>query len=392
MVALAACAGTTPSSRPSDVPSPAVVPSPAATSTSVPGPATVARHKSLPAASDPIWVRVHSMTLPNKVRQLMVPSFAGTQAPTGLINGLHPGGLIYFSDNLTTQAQTKALSAQIQRAAHGVTYPILLMTDQEGSPVTRIPGTEDTPAGATFHGDADWARRTATATGQLMADLGLSTDLAPVSDVNTAGSGGVIGDRSFGSTPGVVSRLVTAQVCGYHAGGVATTAKHFPGHGSTDTDSHEKTAIIKESVATWEATDLPPFAAAVRNDVDMILVGHLAFPAMDPSGRPATISATLNRGLLRGRLGYHGVVITDALNMGGITSWGSPGEVAVRAIKAGNDMLLMPPKPSVAVQAVIAAVSSGRISSTGLDRHVYRVLKLKQRLGMLVPPKSLPGC
>lgn len=345
-----------------------------------------------PAATDPIWVRVHKMTLPNKVRQLMVPSFSGTQVPTGLIDGLHPGGLIYFSENLTSQAQAQALTTQIQREAQSVTYPLLVMTDQEGGPVTRIPGTAGVPGGAQFHGDSVRARSTALQTGRLMSRLHINTDLASVSDVNTAGSGGVIGDRSFGSTPEVVSRLVTAQVCGYHGGGVATTAKHFPGHGSTSTDSHLRTAVIKESAATWSATDLPPFAAAVRNHVDMILVGHLAFPALDPSGRPATISAKLNRDLIRGRLGYQGVVISDALNMGGITSWGPPGQIAVQAIRAGTDMLLMPPQPSVAVQAVIAAVVDGRISRAGLDLHVYRVLKMKQTLGLLVPPKSLPHC
>ncbi len=347
---------------------------------------------SVPDARDPIWVRIDKMSLTNKVRQLVVAGFSGTTVPTGLIDGLHPGGLIYFSGNMTSQAQARILTTRIQRAARGVTYPMLIMTDQEGGPVTRIPGTEGTPGGLEFHGNAGWARSTAADTGRLMSGLGINTDLAPVSDVNTAGSGGVIGDRSFGSTPGVVSKLVTAQVCAYHDGGVAATSKHFPGHGSTDTDSHLHTAVIKESVARWKATDLPPFQAAVRDHVDMILVGHLAFPAMDPSGRPATISKKLNSNLLRGRLGYQGVVITDALNMGGITSWGTPGEIAVEAIQAGSDLLLMPPEPSVAVQAVIAAVQDGRITPTRLDASVYRVLKLKQTLGLLVPPKALPHC
>lgn len=332
------------------------------------------------------------MTLRDKVGQLLVPSFAGTQAPTGLIDGLHPAGLIYFGDNLTSRAQTKALSAQIQRTAHGVTYPLLLMTDQEGGVITRIPGTESVPAGAEFHGDAVEARGTATRTGRLLSDLGVNTDLAPDSDVNTAGPGGVIGDRSFGSTPDLVSTMVTAQVCGYHAGGVAAAAKHFPGHGSTDTDSHVRTAVIRESPGRWAATDLPPFEAAIRHHVDMILVGHLAFPALDPTGRPATISPVLNRDLLRDRLGFQGVVISDALNMGGITSWGSPGEIAVRAVEAGTDLLLMPPAPSEAVGALLAAVRSGRISTARLDLHVYRVLELKRKLGLLAAPASLPQC
>jgi beta-N-acetylhexosaminidase len=340
----------------------------------------------------PIWRRVHSMTLLNKVRQLMVLPFGGTGVPYRTIDALHPGGLIYFSNNLTSQDQTKTLSTAIQNEAEKVTYPMLLMTDQEGKPVTRIPGTENTPGGIMFHGDGPWARATAVKTGHLMSDLGVNTDLAPVSDVNTAGADGVIGPRSFGSNPTVVSRLVTAQICGYHTGGVATTAKHFPGHGSTNTDSHLHTAVIHESVQKWAATDLPPFEAAVRNHVDMILVGHLAFPAMDPSGRPATISRTLDHDLIRDRLHYNGVVITDALNMGGVTSWGTNAQIAIWAVQAGNDMLLMPPQPVVAIQAIYHAVLNGQIAESRIDMAVFRVLKLKQTLGMLLQPKHLAQC
>ncbi len=343
-------------------------------------------------APDPLWVRIHRMTLSNKVRQLIVPAFSGTTPPTSLIQTFHPGGLIYFGDNLTSQTQTRTLSTGIQQAALGRTLPLLVMTDQEGGIVTRIPGTEGTPGGAGFRGNSGWAHNTAVRTGTLMSSLGVSTNLAPVADVNTAGSGGVIGSRSFGSTPDVVSRLTTAQVCGYHTGGVATTVKHFPGHGSTSTDSHLHTAVIHESVAQWTATDLPPFQAAVAHGVDMILVGHLAFPAMDPTGRPATISRRLNFMLLRNRLHFHGVVITDALNMGGVTSWGTPGQIAVDTIKAGSDMLLMPPQPVVAVHAIVAAVQQGEIVPGRLDMSVYRVLKLKQTLGLLKPAKALARC
>jgi beta-N-acetylhexosaminidase len=124
----------------------------------------------------------------------------------------------------------------------------------------------------------------------------------------------------------------------------------------------------------------------------MILVGHLAFPAMDPSGRPATISRRLNFMLLRKRLGFQGVVMTDALNMGGITSWGTPGEIAVATIRAGSDMLLMPPRPTVAIHAIVSAVQHREIIPGRLDMSVYRVLKLKQTLGLLKPAKALSLC
>jgi beta-N-acetylhexosaminidase len=332
------------------------------------------------------------MTLRDRVRQLLVVGFSGTRAPSKVIANLHPGGLIYFSGNLRGRHQIRTMSARAQLQSRHAGQPLLIMTDQEGGIVTRIPGTAGTPGGADFHGNARWARRTAVSTGHLLHRLRINVDLAPVSDVNTVGSAGVIGPRSFSSHPHVASRLVHAQVCGYHAGGVGATAKHFPGHGSTTTDSHLTTATISESMRTWRHVDRLPFDSAVSSHVDMVLVGHLAFPAADASGRPATISGPLTRGLLRHRLGYRGVVITDALNMGGITSWGKPGQIAVRAISAGVDLLLMPPQPAQAVRSVVAAVHGGRLSKGRIDASVARVLRLKQRLGLYKAHASLPTC
>jgi beta-N-acetylhexosaminidase len=332
------------------------------------------------------------MTLRNKVRQLMVLGFSGTRAPVRLIRRVHPGGLIYFSANLTSEPQIQAMSRTAQRVSRRVGEPLLLMTDQEGGIVTRLPGTESTQGGADFRGDAAWARRTAVSTGTLLHGLGINVDLAPVADVNTVGSAGVIGPRSFSADPAVVTRLVRAQVCGYHAGGVAATAKHFPGHGSTATDSHASTATITESASQWRRTDLPPFRAAVTASVDLVLVGHLAFPAADPTGRPATISGPLTQGLLRSKLRFHGVAITDALNMGGITSWGGAGEIAVRAVAAGVDMLLMSPQPKRAIGAVLDAVRTGRLTEARIDTSVERILLLKQRLGLYGDRPALPTC
>lgn len=341
---------------------------------------------------DPIRRRVAAMTLRNKVRQLIVTSFGGTAAPTRLIRRVHPGGLIYFSGNLVDRDQIRAMSQRAQRVSRRTGEPLLIMTDQEGGIVTRIPGTQGTPGGADFGGDAAWARRTAVRTGRLMHRLRINVDLAPVADVNTVGSAGVIGPRSFSSDPDVAARLVRAQVCGYHRGGVAATAKHFPGHGSTTTDSHLRTATITESARKWRHVDKVPFVSAVRSSVDLVLVGHLAFPAMDPTGRPATISAPLTRGLLRSRLGFPGVVITDSLTMGGITSWGSPGRIAVRAVAAGVDMLLMSPSPVQAIHALVAAVRRGRLTRARIDTSVERILRLKQRLGLYRAPAALPAC
>lgn len=332
------------------------------------------------------------MSLQERVQQLLVVAFDGTTAPTDMIESLHPGGLIYFSPNAQSTSQLAELSRQAQRAARAAGEPLLIMTDQEGGIVTRLPGTSGVPAGAELDGNAPYARRTASRTARDLVEAGINVDLAPVADVNTVGSAGVIGPRSFSSDPAVVTRMVRAQVCGYHAGGVAATAKHWPGHGSTATDSHLSTAGIEGSLSHWRETDLPPFEGAVQAGVDLVLVGHLAFAALDPTGRPATISPSLTRETLRGGLRYNGVVITDALNMGGITSWGSSPSIAVRAVQAGVDLLLMPPQPSRVVRGLVTAVRDGRISPARLDTSVGRVLRLKQRLGLYEQPERLAAC
>jgi beta-N-acetylhexosaminidase len=336
--------------------------------------------------------RVERMSVRDKARQLLVLPFSGTVAPESVIRRFHPGGLIYFSENLVDSDQIRALSQQSQRAAGAVGEPLLLMTDQEGGIVTRVPGTSDTPAGIEFGGDAAWARTTARDTGEMLASLGINVDLAPVADVNTVGDAGVIGPRSFGSDPDVVSRLTAAQVCGYHRGGVAAAVKHFPGHGSTTTDSHLEVVTIDRTLREWQEIDRPPFVAANRAGVDLVLVGHLSVPALDPSGRPATLSASILKGQLRRSIGFDRVIITDSMIMEGITAYGDSGTLAVRAVEAGVDLVLMPADPAGAVDGLVRAVRSGRIPEARLDASVERVLTLKQTLGLYRQAKSLPGC
>jgi beta-N-acetylhexosaminidase len=344
------------------------------------------------AAVDGVQQRVHAMSLREKAGQLLVLPFTGTDAPADLIREYRPGGLIYFSENLVNDDQISALSRDSQSASRDVGEPLLLMTDQEGGVVTRIPGTSDTPAGADFGGDAAWARRTARQTGELLDGLGINVDLAPVADVNTVGDAGVIGSRSFGSDPDVVSRLTAAQVCGYHEGGVAAAAKHFPGHGSTTTDSHLEVVTIDRTRREWRRIDRPPFAAAQQQEVDLMLVGHLSVPSLDPTGRPATLSGPILRGSLRHGIGFDGVIITDSMLMEGITAYGGSATLAVRALRAGVDLLLMPADAAAARDGIVAAVRDGRMSERRLDRSVARVLALKQTLGLYRAAKALPRC
>ena len=307
----------------------------------------------------------------------------GVRTPAQVVRTFHPGGVVLFSDNVASVDQVTRLTAGLVATARDEGYRLLVMTDQEGGSVSRLPGTvaESQPSAASYGGDATAARRDARRVGAAMLGMGVSVDLAPVADVNTVGDAGVIGDRSFGSTPDVVSRMVHAQVEGYHLGGVATTIKHWPGHGSTRVDSHQALPTLTLPPRRWRRVHVPPFVAGIDAGTDLVMVGHLAYPALDPSGLPATLSPALNRRWLRDRLGFTGVVVTDSLERGALRGFGGSGALAVKAFRAGSDLLLMPADPRAAARGLLDAVRSGKVARTALVRSESRVDRLRDRLG-----------
>ena len=268
----------------------------------------------------------------------------------------------------------------------------MIATDQEqgvvtriGPPATQFPGSMALGAGRSV----DDARTAAAITGQELKAMGINTNFAPDADVNVNALNPVIGTRSFSSDPTLVSSMVAAQVKGYQKdAGINATPKHFPGHGDTATDSHTGIPIITHSKAQWEQIDAPPFKAAIKAGTNMIMSGHLVVPALDPSGDPATLSQPILTGVLRGELGYKGVIITDSLGMQGVRDKYGDAEVAVRAVLAGVDNLLMTPAMDASYDAVLAAVASGRISQKRLNESVTRILLLKLKQGILFHPYS----
>jgi beta-N-acetylhexosaminidase len=192
----------------------------------------------------------------------------------------------------------------------------------------------------------------------------------------------VIGVRSFSSNPDLASSLTEAQVRGYQREDVASTSKHFPGHGDTNVDSHTGLPVIDHTVDELERIDLPPFEAAIGARVESIMTAHIVVPALDDSGRPATLSQPILTDLLRRQMNFDGVVVTDALDMQGVREMFGDDRVPVEAIKAGADLMLMPPEFDVAYRAVLDAVRSGEISEDRIDQSVYRLLRLKERLGL----------
>ncbi|MEU2942195.1 glycoside hydrolase family 3 protein [Nocardiopsis alba] len=331
------------------------------------------------------------MDLDDKIGQLLVLSAQGTTAEenASLIKTHRPGGLIYFDANLDDAEQIARMSAGVQEIAaeQGQGVPLFLGIDQEQGRVVRMPvGTlfpDAMAVGAT--GDTELAALRAATTANELTAVGINLNYAPDADVNTDPNNPVIGIRSFGSDPDAVAEMVLAEADAYAENGVVPVAKHFPGHGDTDVDSHSGLPVIDLPRDRWEAEHLPPFRAAVEAGIDSIMTAHVLMPGLesDEDPDPATLSPTLIDGILRDELGYDGVVTTDALNMDGVRQRHSDGEVAVRVIEAGVDQLLMPPNPEEAVAAIHEAVESGRIDEERIDRSVLRVLTLKEKRGIL---------
>ncbi|MFD0854430.1 glycoside hydrolase family 3 protein, partial [Actinomadura adrarensis] len=237
------------------------------------------------------------------------------------------------------------------------------------------------------------ARTLARITGRELRAIGINQDYAPDADVNVNPGNPVIGVRSFGSDPGLVSDMVAAQVGGYQSGGVTATAKHFPGHGDTTTDSHIGVPRIDHTREEWERLDLPPFRAAIRAGVDSIMTAHIIVPALDPSEDPATLSRPILTGILRERLKYDGVVVTDALDMQGVRDTYGDERIPVLALQAGVDVLLKPPADASGngvfprqLAAVVDAVKNGELTESRIDESVYRILELKQKRGLFKNP------
>lgn len=309
----------------------------------------------------------------------------GAEAPGDVVRKYGVGGVIYFawSDNLGTPVQIAGLSNGLQRAAvedSRTGIPLLVSIDQEqgavvrlGPPFTELPGNMALGAARS----ARDAYRSAVITGRELRAVGINHDHAPDVDVIVNPHNPVIGVRSYGSDPRLVSRLAVAQLRGYADGGVIATAKHFPGHGDTATDSHVGVPVIAHSRAEWDRIDAPPFRAVIEAGVDAVMSAHIVFPALDPSGDPATLSAPILTGILREELGFDGVICTDSLRMRGVRTHESDEQIPVRALLAGADQLLMPEDLELAWHAVRAAVRAGRLSEQRLDESVARVLRLK---------------
>jgi beta-N-acetylhexosaminidase len=344
----------------------------------------------------------HSASGRRVVHHLLMPGFSGTVAPTWLLEAARDGlaGVVLFAGNTPDLPSTAALTGQLYDAAPG----LLIALDEEGGDVSRLQAaTGSFLPGAAALGAVDDVRltfRCGLALGRVLVAVGIDLALAPVLDVNSRAENPVIGVRSFGATPDLVSRHGVAFLDGLHAGGVAACGKHFPGHGDTAVDSHLTLPVLDADLSTLQKRDLPPFVAAIDAGLDVLMTGHLRVPAIGEA--PASIEPAVTA--LARRLGFAGPIMTDALDMAAVAANPGFGEACVRAVEAGADLLCLGTTAGrddedlfrIARDALMAAIEAGRITSDRLQEGAARTARLRtsvaaRRMGQVARSPGAPA-
>jgi len=298
------------------------------------------------------------------------------------------GGVVLFGANIRGVDQLRRLTAELRAVAVG---PLRIAIDHEGGHVTRIgaPVTRFPSAmaiGAT--GSEELAHAVARAAGEELASLGIDVNLAPVMDLAADPRNPSVGARSFGSSPGLVARLGAAMVRGYRAAGIAPTAKHFPGHGRTAVDSHLAVATVEGGIEALRGADLPPFRAAIAAGVDLVMASHVVYEGLT-DGLPATISPPILRDLLRGELGFEGLLLTDAMVMRALADRRPIAAACVEALAAGADVVMpMRDHQAEAVDGLEAAIGSGELAESRVLEALGRAARLDERLRALRRPPA----
>jgi beta-N-acetylhexosaminidase len=325
------------------------------------------------------------MTLDEEIGQMVMGGYFSVAEIAYDIQANHLGGAILFASQMPSvaQAQENVRTLKDAAAAAGAKAPLLIAVDQEGGGVVRIPPEMGTFESALTIGnrvDTAAAYESGAKISKALKQLGINTDLAPVLDVFSNPTNTVIADRAFGITPDRVALIAVPFMNGVRSEGILATGKHFPGHGDTSVDSHTGLPVVTKSVDQLMGFEFVPFKVAIDGGVDMIMTAHIVLEAVDDA--PSTLSRAVVTGLLRERLGFQGVVITDDLAMAAIADEYTVADAAVRAIDAGCDIVLVsgPGNPYAAIAAIKTAVADGRLSRARIDESVARILRMKQRI------------
>ena len=344
---------------------------------------------------DPVDLLLSSLTLEQKVGQLFIAApeqVTGGDPVTAMTDTLaaalvrYPlGGIILFSQNIETPEQLISLN---QALADSSPISPFLAVDEEGGIVARLANHDafDLPtyqsAGAVgSSGNPEDATQMGKVIGGYLHQYGFNLNFAPVADVNTNPDNPVIGTRAFSSDPAIAAEMVSAFAAGLREEGIIATVKHFPGHGDTAEDSHSGLAVVYKTMEELENCEFLPFREAASRD--MVMVGHITLPNVTGDMTPATLSRQIVTDILKEQLGFEGLVVTDAMEMGAIVETYGSGTAAVAALQAGCDIILMPENLPEAFDAVLAALEDGSLSMEWLDATVSRILNFKQLHGIL---------
>lgn len=346
---------------------------------------------------------LHKMTLEEKIGQMIMPwariEFMNVHDPAYIalreeMRKYHVGG---FGVTVFTEGSALLKSEPYEAAVltNGLQkdskYPLLLAADFERGLSMRMNGTTAFPAAMAFGatGDKDLALQFGKITAEEARAIGIQWNWFPVADVNSNPANPIINTRSFGEDPAQVGALVAAYIEGARSEGMLTTVKHFPGHGDTDTDSHLTLARVTASVDRLNQVELVPFRAAIAANVDSVMTAHITVPSIEPDpNRPASVSSNVITGVLKDQLGFKGLVVTDALDMGALTRVfsGTPAQIsaqeAVEAIQAGNDMVIIPADLEGAYNGLLQAVKKGTLTQKRIDSSVLKILRMKASVGL----------
>lgn len=346
---------------------------------------------SAPAQKSRVETIIDGMTLREQVEQLFMVSLKGygedTEAAKTFFESACPGGYVLFAQNISTVQGTKALS---DAATAGSKLAPFIGIDEEGGSISRLtagglPGYVNVPTAAKIGatGDTTAAYAAGKDIGKVLKTIGVNVDFAPDADVLTNPNNTVIGNRSFGSDPALVADMVASFSRGLREQDIMTAPKHFPGHGGTAGDSHDGFVSVDYDAAHFAAVEYLPFIRAIDEGAEFVLVGHITAPNADPSGLPASLSRYFLTEILRGQLGFEGIIITDAMDMGAIANNYTSAQSAVMAINAGVDIVLMPKDYEQAVEGILNAVSTGEITTARIQESLTRILQTKIDAGII---------
>lgn len=337
---------------------------------------------------DPIQEKINSMSLEEKIGQLVltgVDGYSNDENSKTLISTYHVGGIIFFKKNIDNTNQFLTLINSLKETnSSNSSIPLFLGIDEEGGRVTRLPSElKNLPTNKAIGkvNNETFSYEIGKILGEKLNAFGLNVNFAPVLDINSNAKNPVIGDRSFGNTATLVSKLGIQTMKGIQSKNIISAVKHFPGHGDTSVDSHLNLPVVNNNIERLKSIELIPFAESIKNGADMVMVSHILLPKID-GNNPASFSKTIITDMLRRDLAFNGVIITDDMTMGAIIKNYNIGEAAVKSLIAGTDIVMVChdyDKQVAVLQAIKAAVLNNSLSMEYIDEKVYRILKLKEK-------------